>query len=67
MNTDTKERRESYVVVRNNIRVSDKEYLKEDDAQNEFEYWHKLVKDWPDGSKVEVVKKDSRLHRIYNL
>lgn len=64
-----KTKESSYVVVRNGIRVSDVEYRSDVDAaaKNELAYWKKLVTDWPDGSIVEIVKKDNKKHRIYNL
>jgi len=60
-------KKDVFVVVRDNIRVSEKEYSHRDDAINEYDYWQKLVTDWPDGTKISIVKKDSKLHRIYNL
>ena len=58
---------ETYVVVRDNFRVSDKEYLNTADAENELSFWQRVVKRWPDGTKVELVKKDNKRHRIYNV
>ena len=56
-----------YVVVRNDIRVSDDEYDTQGDAKAEFNHWQKIINRWPDGSKLEIVVKDNRRHRVYNL
>jgi hypothetical protein len=56
-----------YVVVRGGLRVSDKDYSKpdEDRALSEAAFWQKVVKRWPDGTKVEIVQFDKKKHRIW--
>lgn len=56
-----------YVVVRNGLRVSDKDYATADDqrATAEKEFWQKVVKRWPDGTRIEVVQYDKKKHRIW--
>ena len=56
-----------YVVVRGGLRVSDKDYLKPDEekAIAEKTFWQKVVKRWPDGTKVEIVQFDKKKHRIW--
>jgi len=44
-----------FVVLRNGARVSDEEYTTRDEAKSEFEHWNKVIKRWPDGSKLEIV------------
>lgn len=57
----------SYVVTRNGIRVSDKEYLdtNNETIQNELSFWKRVVSNYPDGSKVEIVQFDKKKHRIW--
>ncbi len=56
-----------YVVVRSGLRVSDKDYPKADDqrAIAEKEFWQRVVTQWPDGTRVEVVPFDKKKHRIW--
>jgi len=56
-----------YVVVRDGLRVSDKDYDKpnEQRAIAEKEFWQKVVKRWPDGTKVKIVQFDKKKHRIW--
>lgn len=56
-----------YVVVRNGIRVSDKDYSKADDerAVAERDFWQRVVARWPDGTKIEIVPFDKKKHRIW--
>jgi hypothetical protein len=56
-----------YVVVRDGLRVSDKDYPKADEprAIAEKEFWQKVVTRWPDGTKVEIVQYDKKKHRIW--
>lgn len=58
---------ESYVVIRGGIRVSDNEYLTPDYPQaiSEKEFWQKIVNQYPDGTKVEIVQYDKKKHRIW--
>jgi len=44
-----------FVVMRNGSRVSDEEYSLKEDAQAEYDHWHRVVTRWPDGSKLEIV------------
>ncbi len=62
-----KQNKKSYVVLRDGIRVSEKEYVTKSDAKDELSYWNKLLERWPDGTKVEIVEKKPRKHRVYNL
>lgn len=56
-----------YVVVRNGLRVSDKDYSTPDDERAilEKEFWQKVVKRWPDGTKVQILQFDKKKHRIW--
>lgn len=56
-----------YVVVRGGLRVSDREYTTNADpiALNEKLFWQKVVKRWPDGTKVEIVAFDKKKHRVW--
>ena len=56
-----------YVVLRAGCRVSDTEYdnLNDPAAAAEKEYWEKVAKKSKDGSKVEIVQFNKRLHRIW--
>jgi len=52
-----------FVVLRNGARVSDEDYPSKDAAQQEYDYWNRIVTKWPDGSKLEIVnlsKKNSK-------
>ena len=56
-----------YVVTRNGIRVSDEEYDSNTDplAVSELQFWQRTAKRAKDNSKVEIVKKDEKIHRIW--
>jgi hypothetical protein len=56
-----------YVVVRDNLRVSDKEYITADDpaAVNERDFWQRVVNRFPDGTKVNIVEYDKKRHRVW--
>ena len=56
-----------YVVVRDGLRVSDKEYAEQGDprAITEMNFWRRVVNRWPDGTKVEIVQYDKKKHRIW--
>jgi len=56
-----------YVVVRGGMRVSDKEYQNPDEpkALEEKSFWQMVVKRHPDGTKVQIVAFDKKLHRIW--
>jgi len=43
-----------YAVFRNGVRVSDSDYESERDALGEYEYWNRLLKRWPDGSRLQI-------------
>ena len=43
-----------YAVFRSGIRVSDSEYDSKLSARSEYEYWQKLLKRWPDGTKMDI-------------
>jgi hydrogenase maturation factor len=55
-NNITNERQNKYVVIRNGLRVSELEYLNEEDAKVEYDHWKNIVKRWPDGSKLEIIE-----------
>lgn len=55
----------SYVVVRDGRRVSPTEYSAIENAAQEYGYWSALTNKWDPTSKVEVVEKNDKLHRIY--
>ncbi len=56
-----------YVVVRGGIRVSDKEYSNPEElkALEEKEFWQRVITRYPDGTKVQIVEFDKKLHRIW--
>lgn len=56
-----------YVVVRNGVRVSDKDYPQPDDSRAiaERDFWQRVVTRWPDGTKIDVVPFDKKKHRIW--
>ena len=58
---------DKYVVVSNGIRVSDKEYLNDSnvDILSEYNFWNKVVKNFPDGTKIQITKYDKKKHRIW--
>jgi len=56
--------KKKYIVVRSGIRVSDMEYDTPADASEELKHWKSVVNRWPDGSKVEVVEKNDKNHRV---
>jgi hypothetical protein len=64
---EQKEPTPSYVVVRNGVRVSDKEYSKADEprAVAERDFWKAAVNRHPDGTKIEIVQYDKKKHRIW--
>jgi hypothetical protein len=54
-----------YVVVRDGRRVSPEEYVDQESAASEYGYWQELVQKWDPSSRVEVVEKNEKKHRIY--
>lgn len=54
-NVDTNQH-SKYVILRNGIPISDEVYTNEKDAAIEYEMWQRIIKKWPDGSNVEIVK-----------
>jgi len=54
-----------FVVLRDRKRVSDAEYDTQENASTEYGYWQSLVSRWDPTSRVEIVEKDNRLHRVY--
>ena len=56
-----------YVVVREGIRVSDKEYEFPTDTKciGEVQFWTRVAQNHSHGEKVEVVPYDSRKHRVW--
>jgi hypothetical protein len=63
----TKESVVKFVVVRDNLRVSDREYSSETDsfAVNERDFWQRVVNRYPDGTKVNIVEYDKKRHRVW--
>lgn len=54
-----------FVVLRDRKRVSDLEYSTQELAGSEYGYWQGLVSKWDPTSRVEIVEKDEKLHRVY--
>ena len=56
-----------FVVVRNGFRVSELEYdsATDPEAISERDYWTKVAKNSRDGSKVEIVPFNKKVHRIW--
>lgn len=56
-----------FVVTRGGLRVSDKDYSQANDprAVNERDFWQKVVRAWPDGTRIEIVQYDKKRHRIW--
>ena len=57
--------KKKYVVTRSGIRVSDREYDNVDDASPEAAHWIKILKTWPDGTKITIEEYNDKKHRIY--
>lgn len=45
-----------YIVLRDGIRVSEDMHTDLKEAEAEAEFWRKVIRSWPDGTKV-VIKK----------
>ncbi len=43
-----------YAVFRSGVRVSDSEYDSPTSARPEYEYWNRILKRWPDGTKMDI-------------
>jgi len=43
-----------YVVFRDTNRVSDDNHETMESAQKELDYWNRILKEWPDGTKVRI-------------
>jgi len=43
-----------YIVLRDGSRVSDRTHRTKLDAQVEADYWHDIVRRWPDGSVIRI-------------
>jgi hypothetical protein len=67
VNNNNNELTSKYVVIRDNKRVSEVEYDNPNDpsAIEEMRFWNKIIKRWPDGTKVEIVPFDKKKHRIW--
>jgi hypothetical protein len=57
--------KKKYVVIRSGIRVSEREYDSITDAAEEVGHWQRIIKQWPDGSKITVEEYNDKKHRIY--
>jgi hypothetical protein len=57
----------TYVVVRNGVRVSDRDYSNPGDTRAiaEKEFWQRVVTRYPDGTRIEIVPFDKKKHRIW--
>jgi ribosomal protein L24E len=64
---DKQENQTVYVVVRDGKRVCDEEYLTPDDprALSWVKHYQNIIKKYPDGTRVEVVKYDNKKHRVW--
>ena len=47
---------EVYVVTRDRRRTSDRNFLKEEDARKEAQYWINICRNYDPSSKVSIVK-----------
>ena len=56
-----------YVVLREGHRVSDREYETPTDSKciEEVRFWTRIAKNHSYGEKVEAVKYDSKIHRVW--
>jgi hypothetical protein len=56
-----------FVVTRGGVRVSDKDYPSADNerAISERDFWNRVVKRHPDGTKIEIVQYDKKKHRVW--
>jgi hypothetical protein len=45
-----------YIVLRDGVRVSEDMHSKMEDAEQEAEFWRKVIRSWPDGTKVTIKK-----------
>ena len=54
-----------FVVLRDRKRVSELEYVTQEHARAEFGYWNCLVSKWDPTSRVEILEKDEKRHRVY--
>lgn len=50
---ETTEKKPKYIVMRNDKPITNEELTLEE-AQNELERWEKILKRWPDGTKVRL-------------
>jgi hypothetical protein len=50
------EQPEVFVVTRDKRRTSDKNYINEEDAKKEAQYWIRICKNYDPSSKVSIVK-----------
>ena len=57
----------TFVITRGGLRVSDVEYISNSDplAVAEKNFWQRVVKKYPDGTRVEIVPFDKKKHRIW--
>jgi hypothetical protein len=49
-----------YVVMRDDHRVSEREYIDSHDTRDEVRYWEELLRRFPDGSKITVKERKLR-------
>lgn len=56
-----------YVVTRGGFRVSDQEYIDPNypSAISEMEFWKRVIKRFPDGTRSEIIQYDKKKHRIW--
>lgn len=65
--TKEDDKKQKYVVVRDNRRVNEDEYddPKDPKALSWVEHYKRITSKWPDGTKTEVVPYNNKIHRIY--
>lgn len=51
------DRSKKYIVTRNGFKVSELEYNSSDDAKVEFDFWNRVITNWHDDSKLEIIEK----------
>jgi hypothetical protein len=59
VNTVSPEYNKYFVVLRSNRRVSDRNHVSNQSAENEAEYWRNILRRWPDGTKISVIGIDN--------
>jgi hypothetical protein len=63
--TTKSEKPTRFVVIRDRKRVSELEYVTQEQASTEYSYWQGIASKWDPSSRVEILEKDNRIHRVY--